>query len=45
MDNNNKEVKCEAAKKGCMCNGCEDCLTNAKEYHKKMNDDGSELEC
>ena len=44
MENKKEETKCKYAKEGCMCNGCEDCLACAKEYHKKMNDDGSELD-
>jgi hypothetical protein len=45
MENKVKEVKCKHAEENCMCNGCESCLANAKEYHKKMNHDGSELDC
>lgn len=35
-----KEVKkCTAADNGCRCNGCQRCLDNARDYHKKMGDD------
>jgi hypothetical protein len=36
-----EHVKCKYAKdENCKCNGCKDCIANAKEYHNLMNDNG-----
>jgi hypothetical protein len=39
---NKEKKKCKAAAQGCKCNGCQECLDNARDYHKKMGDDPTE---
>jgi len=41
-DKSEKVKKCTAADNGCRCNGCQSCLDNARDYHKKMGDDPTE---